>query len=196
MDKHLDQKRKAEDKAGKASAEGLRDKMTGGVKVPPKEKLDAMSQQEKIAWAMANMNNMNPAAMQDISARSQATQKALNLPKDARDRIARIGRVTAKYEALESEIRALGNLGGRDYSSPARNAVSAEMAQKFTVKYLTILDEHLGAIKAALPDFKVQAQHQAEAAGLPKGSAASTEAMQAIRDYTARLGDVFKYLQD
>jgi len=195
MDQQIRLKKQREDKEGKASGEALEAKITGGRKGPSKAeqaKLEKMSDQEKMAWAMSQMAAMDPNAMREMAERGQATQKAVNVPKDARDRMARIGQVKGKYEALEAEVAALSGGGGRGFSSQAR-VVAPNLSAKFAASYIAILNEHLGAIKAALPDYKRQAQAMAAATGLPKATAESTDALTELRDYAARLMDVYKY---
>jgi len=195
MDEQLRLKKEREEREGKASGEALQAKATGGRKPPTKEekeRLKKMTPQEKMAWAMSQMGSMDPAAMQAIAARTQAAQKAVNVPKDAQERMGRIAKITAKYQALEAEAGALAGGGGRSFSSQG-SRVPSTLCPQFTAKYVALLNEELAAIKAALPDFKRQAVAAAEAAGISKEAAASTEAMEAIRAYASRLLDVYKF---
>lgn len=197
MDERIEQRKRAQEKAAKASGQALGAKLTGGAQPPTKEekqRLKSMTKEEKMAFAMARMNGMggmDPAAMKELQARNQATQEAVKLTQGGSPRIDRIAQVVAKYGVLEQEFRAAAG-AGRDYSAAPRT-LSPELARTYTARFQKLLGEHQEALKAALPDFKKMAELEAKGSGVAPGEAVSLDALRAVRDYTERLQQVFDY---
>jgi hypothetical protein len=193
MDARIDQKRAKDEAASEASGKALEARMTA--KAPSQKELDrveTLSDAEKIKWAMAQMGNQDPAAMRELAVRGQGAQQALAANKEGKARLDRLTRAKAKYEALDAEYRALIGGGGQDFTSRMRNVPPA-LCPQLTAKYQSLLAEQLTALKAALPDYQRMAEASAQAAGLPKGAAASTEAMSEVRDYAFRLMEIHKF---
>lgn len=194
MDEQIRQTQERERSASEAGAEALaRQVRASAPSKAEREKLKGMSKEEKMAWAMAQAQAMDPAAMQALAAAGQAAQEAAALAPEARARFERIARLKDRYESLAAEFRVqLRGAAGRSYSSRLGTVAPVDCA-KASAKYSALLGEHLAALKAALPDYRRQAQAAALAAGRAKDSACSVEALEEIRDYAARLGDVYAF---
>lgn len=197
LDERIQLKTDQENQEGRAAGASLEKRMLGGKGRPSQAEMDRvenMSQQEKMAWAMAQMGQMNPQAMQEMASRGQATQEALQLSKEATVLRGRITQAKAKLKALDEELgRLRGSSGGRSFSSRPLAPVAADACRQLGPKYLNLLGEYLAALKAALPDYQRQAVAQAKAAGLAPAKASSTEALTELRDYLNELLGAYKF---